>query len=65
VERLAKLAPQIDLLLPSHNFPAEKPEMLTRLEAAFRQVRAGTAKYRMDGDRREYEFDGFSILTAK
>jgi len=65
VERLAALAPQVDLLLPSHNFPAEKPEMLTRLAAAFLQVRAGTARFRTDGDRREYEFDGFSILTAK
>jgi len=65
VERLAALTPQVDLLLPSHNFPAEKPEMLTRLAAAFRQVRAGTARFRSEGDRREYEFDGFSILTAK
>ncbi len=64
VERLAKLMPQLDLLLPSHNFPAEKPEMLTRLAAALQQVRSGKAKFRRDGERREYEFDGFSILTA-
>jgi len=64
VERLAKLEPQLELLLPSHNFPAEKPEMLTRLAGAFEQVRSGKAKFRMDGDRREYQFDGFRILTA-
>lgn len=64
VERLAKLVPQLDLLLPSHNFPAEKPAMLTRLAAAFQQVRSGKAKFRMDGERREYVFDGFSIVTA-
>lgn len=64
VERLAKLAPQLDLLLPSHNFPAEKTVMLTRLAEAFDQVRSGKAKFRMDGDRRSYSFEGFSILTA-
>ena len=64
VERLVKLVPQLDLLLPGHNFPAEKPEMLIRLRDAFRRVLAGTAQFRMDGDRREYIFDGFTILTA-
>ena len=64
VEKLATLAPQLDLLLPGHNFPTEKPQMLTRLREAFQQIRAGTARYRVDGDRREYVFDGFSILTA-
>jgi glyoxylase-like metal-dependent hydrolase (beta-lactamase superfamily II) len=65
VEKLAKLAPHVDLLLPGHNFPAEKSEMLVRLRDAFRQVLAGTAKFRMDGDRREYLFEGFTILTAE
>jgi glyoxylase-like metal-dependent hydrolase (beta-lactamase superfamily II) len=64
VEKLVKLVPQIDLVLPSHNFPAEKPEMLNRLADAFHQVQAGKAKFKMDGDRREYSFDGFTILTA-
>lgn len=64
VERLVKLVPQLDLLLTGHNFPAEKPEMLVRLRDAFEQIRAGTARYRMDGDRREYLFDGFTMLTA-
>jgi hypothetical protein len=39
--------------------------MLTKLAAAFRDVQSGKAKYRKDGDRREYQFDGFSILTAE
>ena len=64
VERLAKFASQVDLLLPSHNFPAEPPTMLTKLSQAFREVQSGKAKFRKDGDRREYQFDGFSILTA-
>jgi glyoxylase-like metal-dependent hydrolase (beta-lactamase superfamily II) len=64
VERLAKLVPDLDLLLPSHNFPAEPPVMLTKLAGAFREVQSGKAKFRKDGNRREYQFDGFSILTA-
>jgi glyoxylase-like metal-dependent hydrolase (beta-lactamase superfamily II) len=64
VERLAKLAAQVDLLLPSHNFPAEPPAMLTKLDTAIRDVQSGKAKFRQDGNRREYSFDGFSILTA-
>jgi glyoxylase-like metal-dependent hydrolase (beta-lactamase superfamily II) len=64
VERLAKLVPQVDLLLPSHNFPAEPPTKLNELAAAFREVQSGKAKFHMDGNRREYQFEGFSILTA-
>jgi glyoxylase-like metal-dependent hydrolase (beta-lactamase superfamily II) len=64
VEKLAKLVPQLDLLLPGHNFPEAKPQMLLRLREAFRQVLSGKAKFQMEGNRREYVFDGFSILTA-
>lgn len=65
VDRLAKLVPDLDLLLPSHNFPAEQPVMLNRLASAFREVRSGKANFRLAEGRREYAFDGFSILTAK
>jgi glyoxylase-like metal-dependent hydrolase (beta-lactamase superfamily II) len=62
VEKLAKLVPELDLLLPSHNFPAEKPEMLTRLAEAFRQVQSGKAKFEVSDGLKEYTFDGFSLL---
>jgi glyoxylase-like metal-dependent hydrolase (beta-lactamase superfamily II) len=64
IERLAKLVPELDLLLPGHNTPAEKPEMLTRLVQAFLQIESGKAKFLLDGDRREYNFEGFSIVMA-
>jgi glyoxylase-like metal-dependent hydrolase (beta-lactamase superfamily II) len=64
VDRLARLVPQLELLLPAHNFPAEKPEMLTRLQTAMGLVDSGKAAYKTDGSHREYSFDGFSILTA-
>jgi hypothetical protein len=51
-------------LLPAHNFPAEKPEMLTRLVRAFDLARAGKGKFVAEPGRREYLFEGFSILLA-
>jgi glyoxylase-like metal-dependent hydrolase (beta-lactamase superfamily II) len=64
VTRLAALVPQLDLLLPSHNFPEAKPEMLVRLSQALQQIESGAARYKTSEGRREYIFDGFSILTA-
>ena len=65
VEKLAALVPKLEVLLPSHNFPMEKPEMLTRLNDAFREIQAGKAKFKMSDGRREYTFDGFSLIMAK
>jgi len=53
------------LLLPSHNFPEAKPEMLVQLQNAFREVKEGRAKSVPNGELREYKFDGFSLLMAK
>ena len=64
VQRLATLVPQLDLLLPSHNFPSEKPVMLLRLQEALKQVQSGKAKFKMNDGHREYEFDGFSLLMT-
>ncbi len=64
VEKLARMIPQLDLLLPSHNFPAEPPAGMTRLATALRDVQAGSAKYVRKDGRREYDFGTFSLLTA-
>lgn len=64
IERLQKLVPALELLLPGHNVPVARPEMLTRLVEAFQQIEAGKAKFVVDQDRREYQFDGFSIMMA-
>jgi glyoxylase-like metal-dependent hydrolase (beta-lactamase superfamily II) len=64
IERLAKLVPELELVLPGHNTPAEKPEMLIRLVQAFHEIESGKAKFVLDGDRREYNFEGFSIVMA-
>jgi len=64
IERLAKLVPELELVLPGHNTPAEKPEMLTHLVQAFHQIESGKAKFVNDEGRREYKFEGFSIVMA-
>jgi glyoxylase-like metal-dependent hydrolase (beta-lactamase superfamily II) len=64
VARLAKLAPKLELLLPAHNVPVAKPEFLDRLEKAVEQVRSGAAKPVVTEGRREFSFQGFSLLLA-
>ena len=61
--RLAKLAPDVDHLLPAHNFPDASPVLLGRVSEALQQVRLDQAKYTLNRDgRRVYQFDGFSML---
>lgn len=64
VNRLAQLEPQIKLLLPAHNVPVADPIFLKRLAAAVQQVNQGTAKAQVTEGRREYVFEGFSLLLA-
>ncbi len=64
VDKLAKLAPTVDLLLPGHNVPTANPGYLAKLAEAVRQVQAGTVQPKMNEGRREYVFEGFSLLLA-
>ncbi len=65
VEKIAKLAPQLRLVLCSHNVPVADPAVLPRLATAFRQVRAGKAKRVAAGPGQvEYLADDFSFLMA-
>jgi hypothetical protein len=64
VDRLARLAPDLQLLLPSHNVPVADPKYLRLLKDAVARVQSGTAKPAFNGGRREYMFDGFSLLLA-
>jgi glyoxylase-like metal-dependent hydrolase (beta-lactamase superfamily II) len=64
VERLAALAPAVKLLLPSHNIPFADPSYLEKLAQAVRQVQSGNLKPSLTQGRREYSFDGFSLLLA-
>jgi glyoxylase-like metal-dependent hydrolase (beta-lactamase superfamily II) len=64
VARVAPLASQIQLLLPAHNVPVASPENLRKLQAAVEKVQSGTAKAKVTEGRREYAFEGFSLLLA-
>ncbi|HZQ70992.1 MAG TPA: MBL fold metallo-hydrolase [Terriglobales bacterium] len=64
VARLAAMASQVDLVLPSHNFPAESPMELSRLSLALKEVQSGKAKFTRKDGRREYNFGRFSLLMA-
>jgi glyoxylase-like metal-dependent hydrolase (beta-lactamase superfamily II) len=65
VARLAALEPQIKLLLPSHNVPVVEPVFLKRLARAVEQVNQHQAKAQVTAGRREYCFDGFSLLLSE
>jgi glyoxylase-like metal-dependent hydrolase (beta-lactamase superfamily II) len=65
VERIAALAPELRLLLPSHNFPVDDPSQLPKLVAAFKRVRAGEVQpVSTGGNKVHYDVDGFVFLTA-
>ncbi len=49
IERLAALAPQIKLVLGAHNIPVASPAVLSKLVAAFAQVRAGNGRCKAEG----------------
>jgi glyoxylase-like metal-dependent hydrolase (beta-lactamase superfamily II) len=64
VDRLAALAPTLDLLLPAHNLPVAQPTYLLRLRDAFGDVRARRVKPVLADGYLEYRFDGFSLLMS-
>jgi len=65
VARLAGLAPQLKLLLPSHNVPVSVPDFLVRLNESVKKVQSGRGKFRVTEGHREYMFDGFSLLLSE
>lgn len=64
VERLVALAPAVKLLLPSHNVPFADPSYLPKLASAVREIQSGKLRPTSSQGRREYSFDGFSLLLA-
>jgi len=64
VAKVAALASQLQLLLPGHNVPVASPENLRRLQAAVAKVQSGTVRAKVTECRREYVFQGFSLLLA-
>ena len=65
VERIAALASQLRVLLPSHNVPMDDPSQLPKLVLAVKKVRAGTVQPVSAGEGKvHYDVDGFVFLMA-
>lgn len=62
MQKLAALAPHLQLLLPSHNVPVADPGYLPKAVAAMQQVRRGEVKAAAKDGKHEYVFEGFSFL---
>jgi len=62
VQKLAAIAPHLQLLLPSHNVPVADPSMLPKVVSAMQQVRRGEVKPVAKDGKHEYAFEGFSFL---
>jgi hypothetical protein len=62
VQKLAAMAPRLQLLLPAHNTPAADPAYLPKVVSAMQQVRRGDLKSIPKDGKREYVFDRFSFL---
>ena len=65
VEKLARLAPRLHLLLPAHNLPISPPDVLERLDQSVKKVQSGSAKFVVTEGHREYSFQGFSLLLSE
>ena len=65
VARLAQLVPHIRLLLPGHNVPIAAPESLARLNDSVKSVQSGAARFVVTEGRRDYRFEGFSLLLSE
>jgi glyoxylase-like metal-dependent hydrolase (beta-lactamase superfamily II) len=62
MQKLALLAPHLQLLLPSHNVPVAEPSYLPKVVTAMQQVRRGEVKPVTKDGKHEYMFGGFSFL---
>ncbi len=62
--KLAALADEVDYLLMAHNTPLAESRYLVDLDQAFQAIALERAPFSLTEEGREYQFRGFSILTA-
>ena len=60
---LATLRESVDTLLPSHNEPWLSSIYLQKMATAFQEIKDGKGEYVETDGAKEYQFDGFSIIT--
>ena len=64
VSRLAALSSTVKLILPGHNVPTADPSNLAHLLTAVGMVQKGNEKPTLNEGRREFKFEGFSLLLS-
>ena len=64
IARVAKLVPEIDVLLCSHNFPLSQPKQLIKVREALHDIQTHRAKGVLKDGFVEYPFEGFSLISA-
>ena len=62
VQKLAAMAPRLQLLLPAHNTPVADPSYLPKVVIAIQKVRRGEVKAVAKDGKHEYVFEDFSFL---
>jgi len=60
---LASLTKEVDYILPSHNIPWASSDYLQKMADAFQQIKSGEVNFVETDGAKEYQFDGFSIIT--
>jgi glyoxylase-like metal-dependent hydrolase (beta-lactamase superfamily II) len=61
IQRIAALAPSLQVLRPAHSAPEADPTLLAKVVLALPQARSGKMDYKAEPGRRVYQFTGFSI----
>ena len=64
IERIAALAPSLQVLRPAHSAPEADPALLANVALALPLSRSGKMQYKPKEGRRTYQFSGFSIALA-
>jgi len=65
IEKITKLIDSVDVLRPAHSLLEADPKALLKVIPAIDGIRSGTnTAFTLRGDRRVYQFDGFSIMVA-
>ncbi len=61
IQRIAALAPSLQVLRPAHSAPEADPALLAKVALALPKARSGKMDYKAESGRRVYQFTGFSI----
>jgi glyoxylase-like metal-dependent hydrolase (beta-lactamase superfamily II) len=65
IERIANLAPSLQILRPAHAAPEADPALLAKVAQALPQARNGKMQYKLAPGRLVYQFSGFSIALSQ